>query len=53
MNKLNNYYYKGYDIESKNTLEKKQMEYNNDYGYNFYSNSKKIIDKDYEVSHPK
>lgn len=52
MNKLLNYYYKGYDITSKSRLEKMEMEYLNPYGYNFDSNEKRIVDKDFLVSHP-
>ena len=40
----NDYYYKGYDIDNKNRLEKMQMEYFNPYGYNIDSNSRRVID---------
>lgn len=51
MNKLNDYYYKGYDITSNNRLEKMMMEYTNPYGYNLESNDKRVINYDYEVTH--
>ena len=42
----NKNYYKGYDIESKNRLEKFQNEYANPYGYNLGSNVRRDIDYD-------
>ena len=48
MFKMSDYYYKGYDIESKSRLEKVRMEYSNPYGYNLESNQRRIID--YELS---
>lgn len=50
MYKMSNYYYKGYDIESKNRLEKIMMEYSNPYGYNYESNQKRVIDSDLNVT---
>ena len=44
------YYYKGYDISNKNNLERLSMELANPYGYNFYSNSRRIVDKDRKVN---
>ena len=46
MNKLNDYYYKGYDITNKNRLEKIAMELLNPYGYNLESNERRQIDYD-------
>ena len=37
---------------SKSRLEKMEMEYLNPYGYNFDSNEKRIVDRDFLVSHP-
>ena len=51
MYKSTNYYYKGYDITSKNRLEKLMYEYSNPYGYNIESNQKRNIDYDYLVTH--
>ena len=51
MNKLNDYYYKGYDITNKNRLEKIAMELLNPYGYNLDSNERRIKNMDYEVTH--
>ena len=39
-----NYYYKGYDIDNVNCLEKLAMEYNNPYGYNLESNLRRVVD---------
>ena len=39
-------YYKGYDIDNKNRLEKFQNEYANPYGYNLESNVRREIDYD-------
>lgn len=46
-----NYYYKGYDVTSNNTLEKLLMEYNNPYGYNLDSNQKRVKNIEYDVTH--
>lgn len=46
MGRSTDYYYKGYDITNKNHLEKILMELQNPYGYNFESNSKRIVDRD-------
>lgn len=51
MNKLNDYYYKGYDITNKNRLEKIAMELLNPYGYNLESNERRVRNMDYEVTH--
>ncbi len=37
----NNYFYKGFDIDSNSRKEKKEMELSNPYGYNFESNKKR------------
>ena len=50
MFKMSDYYYKGYDIESKCRLEKIRMEYSNPYGYNLESNQKRFIDYELDVS---
>lgn len=42
MFKMSDYYYKGYDIESKSRLEKIRMEYTNPYGYNLESNERRV-----------
>ena len=44
MFKINDYYYKGYEIENKSRLEKLVMGYSNPYGPNLGSNSRRIID---------
>lgn len=46
MFKESNYYYKGYDIENKNRLEKIKREYSNPYGYNIESNLKRFVNYD-------
>lgn len=46
MQKRLDYYYKSYDIESNSAWEKKNFEYMNEYGYNFDSNKKRVIDYD-------
>lgn len=46
MQKRLDYYYKSYDIENDSAWEKKNYEYMNDYGYNFDSNKKRVIDYD-------
>ena len=51
MFKMSDYYYKGYDIESKSRLEKVRMEYSNPYGYNLESNQRRIIDYELSVTH--
>lgn len=53
MNRLTNYYYKGYDITSDDRLEKLEMEYSNPYEYNFDSNLRRVVDKDFLVTHKK
>ena len=50
MFKAKDYYYKGYDVTSKNRLEKLAMEYHNPYGYNFDSNSKRVINYEKKAS---
>ena len=40
------YYYKGYDVDNTNRLERLKMEYSNPYGYNLDSNSRRVIDYD-------
>ena len=42
----NSNYYKVYDIDNKNRLEKLQNEYANPYGYNLESNVRREIDYD-------
>jgi len=44
MQKRLDYFYKENDIENINPLEKKRFEVMNEYGYNFDSNKKRIID---------
>ena len=44
------YYYKTYDITNTNRLEKYMMEYQNPYGYNLESNSRRVIDHNKRVS---
>ena len=51
MFKINDYYYKGYDIESKSRLERIRMEYSNPYGYNLESNQRRVVDIDSNVTH--
>ncbi len=50
MFKMSDYYYKGYDIESKSRLEKLKMEYSNPYGYNLGSNQKRVVNFELDVS---
>lgn len=45
-----NYYYKGYDVTNNNRLERLAMEYQNPYGYNLESNSKRVVDYDKKVT---
>lgn len=45
MGRFSDYYYKGYDITSKNRLEKLAMEYQNPYGYNIDSNARRKMDE--------
>lgn len=49
MNNTN--YYKGYDISSKDRLEKIKMEFENPYGYNLESNSRKVVNLEYNATH--
>ncbi len=44
MFKINDYYYKGYDIENSSRLEKLVMGYSNPYGPNIGSNHRRVID---------
>ena len=48
---MNNYFYKGYDITNKNRLERILFEYQNPYGYNLESNSKRIVNLEQKASH--
>lgn len=50
MSRNTDYYYKGYDITNKNSMEKKLMELQNPYGYNLESNSKRVVDNDLLVT---
>jgi hypothetical protein len=50
MQKDINYFYKGYDITSNDRMEKYTMEFSNPYGYNFESNSKRVVDEYKKVS---
>jgi len=50
-NKYINYYYKTSDISAIDEIEKKQFENYNDYGYNFGSSKRRIID--YEMNFKK
>ena len=45
----NNYFYKGFDIDSKSRKEKKEMEYFNPYGYNLESNLKRVKENQFEI----
>lgn len=51
MYKMSDYYYKGYDIESKSRLEKMQMEYSNPYGYNLESNERRVRNNDFNAKY--
>lgn len=48
---MSDYYYKGYDIESKSRLEKFRMEYTNPYGYNLDCNERRVNNVS-SVTHP-
>ena len=50
MFRTNNYYYKGYDVDNQNRLERLAMEFNNPYGYNLESNLRRVIDYDKVVT---
>ncbi len=50
MFRTNNYYYKGYDVDNHNRLERLAMEFNNPYGYNLESNLRRVIDYDKVVT---
>lgn len=47
----NQNYYKGFDITNKDRLSKIKMEYENPYGYNLESNSKNVVNLDYNATH--
>ncbi len=51
MTKMQDYYYKGYDITNKNRLEKLVMEYANPYGYNLESNERRVVSTEYDATH--
>jgi len=44
MEKRLDYYYKSFDIDSNSIWEKKNYDCMNEYGYNFDSNKKRVID---------
>lgn len=48
-----NYYYKTCDIEKMSSLDKKRYELLNEYGYNFGSNKKRIIDEEASITRHK
>ena len=50
MQKRLDYYYKGFDIDSSSAWEKRNFEIMNEYGYNFDSNKKRVIDYDKKCS---
>lgn len=50
MQKRLDYYYKSYDIDNNNSLEKKNFETMNEYGYNFELNNKRVIDYEKKCS---
>ena len=50
MNKrCNEYYYKTCDLGKLSSLDKKRYEYCNEFGYNFDSNSKRIINQEENI----
>ena len=46
-----NYYYKGYDVDNNNRLERLKMEYSNPYGYNLDSNERRVKNYDKLVTY--
>lgn len=50
MQKRLDYFYKSFDIESDDAWEKKKYECMNEYGYNFDSNKKRVIDYEKKCS---
>ena len=44
MQKRLEYFYKSYDIDGTNPMEKKSFEIMNEYGYNFEANNKRTVD---------
>ncbi|MBQ6687589.1 MAG: hypothetical protein IJN03_03605 [Bacilli bacterium] len=50
MQKRLDYFYKSYDIDSDNAWERKTIGCMNEYGYNFDSNKKRIIDYEKKCS---
>ena len=51
MDKKSSYFYKGFDITSNNRLERIMYEYQNPYGYNLESNSKRAVNYEQKASH--
>lgn len=47
------YFYKTCDIEKMSSLDKKRYEYINEYGYNFDSSKKRIINEEMKVTRHK
>lgn len=50
MQKRLDYFYKSYDIDSDSAWERKTIECMNEYGYNFDSNKKRIVDYEKKCS---
>ena len=46
-----NYYYKGYDVDNNNRLERLKMEYSNPYEYNLDSNERRVKNHDKLVTY--
>ena len=53
MNKFNDYYYKCANLVAKDSLESKVFELTNEFGYNFTSTKRRIIDEEKTYSKPK
>ena len=47
------YFYKSCDLEKMSSLDKKRYELLNEYGYNFDSNKKKIVDDEMNIKRHK
>jgi len=50
MQKHIDYFYKSYDIDNVNSLEKKNFEVMNEYGYNYEVNNKRVVDYEKKCS---
>ena len=47
--RCNDYFYKTCELEKMSSLDKKRYEYCNEFGYNFDSSSKRVVDFDTKI----